>query len=447
MMDYHQYKEEFYTQKNMKKTLLTLSSIALAASPVAVAISCGSKGPQFTITSKDENPELKAGASKIANKSLAAVVSDPENPRWKKARESLQTNGTSAGFETKTEIKKSVTDQQSWLGNQKNANAWIVGATDSALAGAWLDRKQSQPVIAYDRLVKTSNRDAYNWYVTYDNSLVGWYQGASILGSLYNYDFINAEVVKNATTLEDKTKAVITLFTDGTVQNLSTEKMVLALGGDPADNNAGLFYNGGMDLLKKVHEKDSNLNIPSQVDSFTEVANDKWDYAKGQTKLDTIIKAIGNDKSKIAAVLSPNDGMATSSINALKNNALDPTEIYITGQDSNDTAIVSISQGTGQDMTISKPDSKASAVAVAIAAQLVTDDSFNVAPGVTNRTDSNGYGQISSYIKSLFDDVEFTINGNQYEADKGKPINTILLEPQIVNSENVEDFFEITKNY
>ena len=73
------------------------------------------------------------------------------------------------------------------------------------------------PVISYDRLIKS---DAVSYYISFDNYTVGTLQGQYVVDTL---DLDNAG---------DKTYNIE--FTAG----------------DPADNNAGYFFNGAFDVLK-----------------------------------------------------------------------------------------------------------------------------------------------------------------------------------------------------
>lgn len=419
---------------NFKKSLSSIGVIAAIASPIAVVVSCGSSDEvSQTVTAKDANPSFLATGTKVTGgKTLSAIVSDPENPRWKKAQNFLQENGTAQGFATTTSIAKAAAEQNTWLGAHPS-DALIIGATDDTVTGAftsWQTAGAAKPIIAYDRLIKSAIRTSYNWYVAYDNSKVGFLQGASILGKIYNTDFTQMEQ-----------KAVVDYVT---AHKLTENKTIAAMGGDPADNNAGLFYAGGMDLIKAVQAVDAHIIVPAAFNTFDKVANAKWDYAAGQTKLQTAISALTSaEKSSIAGILSPNDGMATAAIQALKANALDPKAIYITGQDSNDTAITSIFNESGQDMTISKPDTQATAVAVALAADLIANPTHNV-------QNSNTFdAAIIAYIKAQFSNVDFKIDHSSYwtsaskTADANTSINTILLVPKVITKSNLSTYFDV----
>ena len=94
------------------------------------------------------------------------------------------------------------------------------------------------PVISYDRLIKS---DAVSYYISFDNYTVGTLQGQYVIDTL---DLDNAG---------DKTYNIE--FTAG----------------DPADNNAGYFFNGAYDTLKPYLDA-GTLNVVSGQTDFDSVA-------------------------------------------------------------------------------------------------------------------------------------------------------------------------------
>ena len=107
----------------------------------------------------------------------------------------------------------------------------IVAAIDGeALTQTLAEAKdQGVPVIAYDRMIKA---DAVDYYVSFDNYTVGVLQAKYVIEHM---DLDNAG---------DKTYNIE--FTAG----------------DPADNNAGYFFNGAYDTLKPYLDA-GTLKIPS----------------------------------------------------------------------------------------------------------------------------------------------------------------------------------------
>ena len=391
--------------------------------PVATVVACGSKTGQTTLTITSVEKALPFTGT-IHTGKIAAIVSDPENPRWQKAKTYFGVNLKAMGFTAETNIIKNAASQKSWLDSkQKSVLGAIVGATDNTAAGAFASYG-SKPIIAYDRLIK-SEAPSYNWYVTYDNIKVGELQGLAIVSSIYGQNFSTLDIAK----------------TYVTNHKLSANKLVVALGGDPADNNAGLFYNGAKKIFDEINKIDNHFMIPEAFNTFEKVAQNGWNYATGKSFLQTNIGTLTN-KDKIAAVLAPNDGMATSAIQALKENGLDPKTIYITGQDSNDTAIKSIFAGSGQNMTISKPDSIATAVASSLMGYLLS----NLTKANKRLIDAGESDKIIAHIKSEFgDSISVEYDNSSYETSTGKHINTLKLTPKVVTKANLSTLFKVTK--
>ena len=124
----------------------------------------------------------------------------------------------------------------------------VVAAIDGeALSQVLGQAKEANiPVISYDRLIM--NTDSISYYVSFDNYTVGKLQGEYIKDQL---DLDNAG---------DKTYNIE--FT----------------GGDPADNNAGFFFNGAMDVLKPYIDK-GTLKVPSGQTEFDQCATAQRDTA------------------------------------------------------------------------------------------------------------------------------------------------------------------------
>lgn len=429
----------------MKKFFYVVSSLAAITIPVASTISCiDKKGKKYVVKSKFDNP-LEFKGEKATTKKVGVVVSDPENPRWQKAKNFADSYGKMMFGEHFTQILKSDQGQKEWFNTkQANIDGLVVGAsTDSFSPWATTWKTAQKPVVAFDRLIKTSNRKPYNWYVTYDNGAVGKMQGIAILNKLYNKKW----------TFETPQNEITTYVTNN---NLISKNIILSVAGDPADNNSKFFFNGAMDLFKIIKTKDPNFVVPDGTNiaklanftDFNRVAQANWNYASAQTFLNTEIgKITKTERSKITAVLSPNDGMATAAINALKNNALDPMKVYITGQDSNDSAILSISgkKLVGQDMTISKPDRNSMAIAMSLLLQLINYPKYNVSPNAIKSDNTIDEQTLINKIKADFPNIKMRYDSTTYKASIDKPINTLILSPNVITKDNIgpDKIFEI----
>ena len=414
----------------MKKRILFFGGIASLAVPIATIVSC-SKSKKTTIESTF-NKAIKFEGEKNETKKIGIMVTDPENPRWVKAKKFGEIYGNQVFKSAKVNILKKQSEQNKWIkANKDDFDGLIIAPTDSTAVGSFNTWPQTKPVVAFDKLIKTEDDDArraYNWYVTYDSKWVGTLQGLFIINKIYGSSY-------GINTINEFPQKVRELMKHIKNNKLSKEKIILTLAGDPNDNNAKLFFNGAMALLENVEKVDPNFKIPQFYKTFKNVAQDNWNYAKGQTFLKTKIAAMDTiEKKKIAAVLSPNDGLAISTINALNKNGIDPKKVIITGQDANDTAILSISgeSNPGQDMTIAKPDSKSMAVAVALLNELIKKNSYNVSPDPS----SEEWKILMRKIRSMFSGIEIRYDAT-YETSPGKTINTILLKPKVIQEDDI----------
>jgi putative multiple sugar transport system substrate-binding protein len=77
--------------------------------------------------------------------------------------------------------------------------------------------------------------------------------------------------------------------------------------GDPKDNNAHLFFEGSMKVLKPYIDK-GQLVIPSKETSFDQAATKDWDAKNATARMEKLLAA--NPGTSYAAILSPNDGVA-----------------------------------------------------------------------------------------------------------------------------------------
>ena len=159
----------------------------------------------------------------------------------------------------------------------------IIAAVEASSLGQALDKaaKKKIPVIAYDRLLMSNENVSY--YATFDNYKVGQIQG---------------EFVRDALQLDSTSGPYNIEFTAG----------------DPGDNNAGVFFQGAIDVLKPYLDSGKLVCVSGQTD-FDSVATAKWDSATAQARAESII---GNYSDKnIDAWLCSNDSTAQGVVTAL----------------------------------------------------------------------------------------------------------------------------------
>ena len=121
-----------------------------------------------------------------------------------------------------------VADQQAQITAMvtKGAKVIVIGATDAAQLSTQVKaaKDAGAKVIAYDRLI--TNTPDLDYYVAFDNFKVGQLQGQALL--------------------------------DGMKKKPNGPYNIELFSGSPDDNNAGVFFNGAMDVLKPKID-DGNL--------------------------------------------------------------------------------------------------------------------------------------------------------------------------------------------
>ena len=193
----------------------------------------------------------------------------------------------------------------------------VIGAVDGeALTDVLAEAKaQHIPVIAYDRLIM--NTDAVSYYATFDNEAVGEAMG----------EYIEAKL---------RLKSGAGPF------------HMEVFAGDPADNNAHLFFSGAMKVLEPYLDR-GQLVIPSGEKSFDQVNDWKPEHAK--ERMSKLLR--GPDAGKhLDVILAPNDGVAGGIREALAAGGYTAMPL-LTGQDAESKALEAIRSGQ-QTITIYK---------------------------------------------------------------------------------------------
>lgn len=179
--------------------------------------------------------------------------------------------------------------------------------------------KAGVPVIAYDRLINDSDLDLY---ISFDNVRVGELQAEYLV-------------------------------------KRSAKGSYVLIGGAPTDNNALLFREGQMNVLKPYVDRGEIA-----------IVSDQWakDWQAVEA-LKIMENALTRANNRVDAVAASNDGVAGGAIQALEEQKL-AGKVLVSGQDAELSACQRIVAGT-QSMTVYKPirllASKAAEVAVLMA--------------------------------------------------------------------------------
>lgn len=331
----------------MKKALSLLLVLVMVLSLTA----CGSS-PTSNSSSKK-----KVGIA-MPTKSSARWIADGDN-----IVKQLQAKG----YETDLQYgEDNIENQVAQIENMitKGANILVVASIDGeSLTDVLRKAKEKNiPVIAYDRLIKkTPNVD---YYATFDNFKVGVLQATYIEKSLGLKD--------------GKGPFNIELF-----------------GGSPDDNNAFMFFNGAMSILKPYIDSQKLVVKSGQMDMGV-CATLRWDGATAQARMDNLLSK-NYTAAKVDAVLSPYDGISIGILSSLKavgyGTPAQPMPI-VTGQDAEIPSIKSIIKGE-QSQTVFKDTRDLAKVTVDMVDALL---SGKKAETNDDKTYNNGVKVVPSYL-------------------------------------------------
>ncbi|MEY4301571.1 MAG: hypothetical protein RJA30_722 [Actinomycetota bacterium] len=226
--------------------------------------------------------------------------------RWEPGdRPALESALKDAGYEADIQNAGSDTTKYATIGDQQLSKGCgvmlLVDYQGAGVSVAAKAKEQGVPVIAYDRPIEGAD-----YYVSFDNEVVGQLQGQMILDGLA------------AAGKDPKTASVI--FSSG----------------DPADGNAAMFLKGATDVL----------DAAGVTAAFT--MEGTWDGAKAGTLFEQAFTAVDG---KVDAVLAPNDNNAASIIAILDKNGL---TVPVSGQDASVAGLQNVLLGK-QWATVYKP--------------------------------------------------------------------------------------------
>jgi putative multiple sugar transport system substrate-binding protein len=293
-------------------------SVAVGAIAMLALTACGS-GRDGDSDSGDSGSKSGFAANSLIGVALPAKTSE----NWVLAGDLFTSGLKEAGFQSDVQYagaSTTVADQQAQITSMttKGAKVIIIGATDAAQLSTQVAAAHAAgaKVIAYDRLIL--NTADLDYYVAFDNFKVGQLQGQALL--------------------------------DGMKKKKPTGPYTIELfAGSPDDNNAGVFFNGAMDVLKPEIDK-GNVVVGSGQKDVKQVAIQGWKAEGAQARMDQLLTSTYGSK-ELDGVLSPNDTLARAIIQSIKSrNKAVPV---VTGQDSEVESVKSIMAGQ-QYMTINK---------------------------------------------------------------------------------------------
>ena len=249
---------------------------------------------------------------------IGVAMPTKTSQRWIKDGDAMKAQLEAAGYKVNLvyandDIPTQVTQVNDMV-TKKNQVLVVASIDGTALAGALKQAKDAGiPVIAYDRLLRSTN--AVDYYTTFDNLKVGELQGQSLVDGL---------------------KA------SGKPAPWNVELFA----GSPDDNNATFFFNGAMKVLQPLIDS-KQIVIKSGETDFKTVATLRWDAAVAKRRMENILTK-SYSSVDVQGVLAPYDGLSRGIIAALKGSGYGrggKALPVITGQDAEIESVKSILAG------------------------------------------------------------------------------------------------------
>jgi len=228
----------------------------------------------------------------------------------------------------------------------------IVVAVDADAAAAIVRKAKNADisVIAYDRLIKSSELDL----------------------------FISINAVKTGR-----------MQAEAVLQNI-TGPNVLVLAGSPTDMNAHYLYQGQMEILRPRFERGE-----------IHIADEAWVPDWSPEEAYNLVKRVIETKGPVDAVVASNDGTAGGAVKAVKELILD-RKVVVTGMDTELSACKRILEGS-QTMTVYMPIKLQASRAVEAALLMIRKEDI---PGITHYIDNGGARTPSILLRPIKVDSE-----------------------------------------
>lgn len=205
---------------------------------------------------------IMTGCSAKKSDKKIVGISAPSNEiqRWALETAQLKEELTKRGYDVIVQYASNdVAMQINQIENMiaQRADILIIVPVESASLGEALDmaKEHNIPVISYDMLI--TNTDAVSYYATFDN---------------YGVGKIMAEYVRDKLDLDNTDKTYNIEFTAG----------------NPGDNNAAIFFNGSMDVMRPYIKK-GVLNVVSGQTTFTQCSTPGWSTEKAQQRAENLL--------------------------------------------------------------------------------------------------------------------------------------------------------------
>jgi D-xylose transport system substrate-binding protein len=279
--------------------------------------------------------------------------------RWVRDAQKMKDVAKEQGVELRMQIcDNDASKQMSQCENliAQGIDILILAPHDATSAAAIVDNAKAAglKVISYDRLVLDADVDLY---VSFDNYEVGRLMGEFLVNKVPKGNYA-------------------------------------VFAGAPTDNNAKLYRDGALSMIKPLVDKGD-----------IKIVMDQWITDWQPTiAMNLMQNALTANNNKIDAVVAPNDNTAGGIIQALSGVGL-AGKVPVTGQDAEVTAAQRIEQGT-QAMTVFKDTKLQASDAILAAIKMVKGED----PGATSKLNN-----------------------------RKKDVPSILLKPIVVDKANLDD--------
>ena len=376
----------------MKKKVFAAILSALMAVSLA-ACGGGSAGSSAAAPAESTKPAESTAPAAEGAKKIGISMPTQSLERWNRDGQYLDEQFKATGYETiltfsDNKSDRQVNDIQNMIA--EDVDLLIVAAIDGvALNTAMNEAAEADiPVISYDRLILN---DAVSYYVSFDNYTVGKLQGEFVEKTL---DLANAG---------DK------------VYNIEFTA------GDPADNNAGYFFNGAYDVLSPYIEA-GTLNVVSGQKDFVSVATDQWSTDTALERAQNILGSYYADGTQLDVWLCSNDSTALGVAQAITSDYTGSNSVIITGQDGDEANLKNIVDGI-QTMTVYKNVANEAIVTLGLAEAMLKGETIDA-----GLCDTFG--------------IECAFDTESYETSAGNKCPSFLLVPSVITKDNLEELVD-----
>lgn len=376
----------------MKKTLALILAACMSLSLAACGGGGNSSTPAASSQPAGSNPPASSQpAGSGDTKTVGIAMPTKSLERWNRDGAYLDEQFKAVGYNTivtysDNKNEQQVNDIQNML--SQGVDLLIVAAIDGNGLNTVMNDAGAAgiPVIAYDRLIMNDNS---SYYVSFDNYTVGKLQG---------------EYVRDALQLDSAAGPFNMEFTAG----------------DPADNNAGYFFNGAMDVIKPYIDS-GKVIVKSGQTAFDQVATDQWQTDVALDRAQTVLASYYSDGSQLDAWLCSNDSTSLGVTQAIQADYAGSNAVVITGQDGDEANLRNIKDGA-QSMTVYKAVANEAVVTLDLAKAILDGSTID-----------------ASLISAAGWSFDCAYDTDSYETTPGHKCPSFLLVPDVVTADNMEE--------